>query len=107
MMMAYSGDVTKDMLRRAKTKEHLLIYRAKSTNIAHSASHRIPDRSFPTTAPFSTPCRALQRSCHYKSRVTLAYCLQSGTRVLHEWGEEMSHGLNADLAQPGLEPETS
>ena len=39
------------------------------------------------------------------------YCLQSGTRFTHEWGEKIhvksrSQGLNVDLAQPGLEPGT-
>ena len=40
------------------------------------------------------------------------YTAESGTRFTHEWGEEMhvnslSHALNFDLAQPGLEPVTS
>ena len=69
-------------------------------------------QAIPTTTPFSTPWGALQRSCHYKLRVTLEYCLLSGTLFTHERGEEMhvkslSQGLNVNLAQPGLEPGTS
>ena len=65
-----------------------------------------------TTVPFSIPWGALERSWHYKWRVTLAYRLKSGTSFTHEWGEEMHvkslfQGLNVDLAQPRLEPGTS
>ena len=40
------------------------------------------------------------------------HCLGSGTRLTHEWGEEiyvksLSKGLYIDRAQPGLEPGTS
>ena len=72
---------------------------------ALSALHRVPDRPFQPLNLSQFP------RDHYRGAVIVEYCLLSGPRFTHEWGEEMhakslSQGLNVDLAQPGLEPGT-
>ena len=49
---------------------------------ALSALHGVPDRSFELLCLSQLPVEALQRSCNYKWRVTLEYCLNM-PKVIH------------------------